>query len=134
MPRDLTPEDYGQSATQLQNIIDTVTTRHQSDTTADTRDEARLAKNLEPVMREIASCSNEVVVPPHGQADLGAILIAYQFKSILEKHKLALVPIQPTPAMRSACSSVLFRTLESRFRDVLRAAWPDESYPTAKRP
>jgi hypothetical protein len=132
MARDLTPEDYAQSASQLQSVIDAAVTRHQSDTTD--RNAARLAKNLEPVMSELARCCNEVIVPPLGQADLGAILIAYQFKTILEKHKLALVPIQPTPAMQSAWSVGLFRSLQNRYREVLKASWSDESYPTSKKP
>jgi hypothetical protein len=129
MARRLTPEDYAASASQLGSIIDGAVSRHLSEAEDTTRNAARVAEDLVPVMRELARCCHEVIVPPTDRGDLGAILIGYQFKAILEQYELALVPSQPTAEMRAAWSSGWFRSFRDRYRATMKAAWAGARYP-----
>jgi hypothetical protein len=132
MARRLTPEDYAMSARQLGSIIDGAVSRHLSEADDTTRNAARIKEDLVPVMRELARCCNEVIVPPTDRADLGAILVGYQFKAILEQYELVLVPSQPTVEMRAAWSGGWFRNFRDRYRAAIKAAWAGARYPAGQ--
>jgi hypothetical protein len=123
----LTPDDFAKSARQLEGILHGAVRRYETDTEEETRNAARRAENLEPIMHELARCAADVIVPPKGQADLGAILIGYQFKSILEQNKLALVPLEPTPEMRREWTRGWFRRFRDRYRAAIKEAWEAEA-------
>jgi hypothetical protein len=84
------------------------------------------------MMRELARCAADVIVAPKGQADLGAILIGYQFKSILEQNRLALVPLEPTREMRREWSRGWFRSFRDRYRAAIKVVWEAEACPRSK--
>jgi hypothetical protein len=123
----LTPDDFANSARQLEGILQGAVRRHGAE--AETRDAARHADNLDLVMHELARCANDVVVPPKGQADLGAILIGYRFKGILEQYNLALVPMEPTVEMQMAWTRGWFRSFRDRYRAALKEVWEAETSP-----
>jgi hypothetical protein len=125
-----TPDDFANSAQQLEAVLQGAVRRH--GTEAATRDAARHAENLEPVMRELARCANDVIVSPKGQADLGAILIGYQFKAILAQYQLALVPMEPTAAMQREWTRGWFRSFRHRYRAAIKEVWEAEAYPRSR--
>lgn len=92
------------------------------------RNAARNEATLNPAMEELARCCSEVIVhSPPGGADLGAILIAYQLKGILEKYGLCLVPQNPSPAIKHAWKVGWFRSFQDRYQAAMREAWKGEA-------
>jgi hypothetical protein len=82
--------------------------------------------NMEAAMFELALCCRDLVVRrPHEGADLGAILIGYKFKGILEKQGLAIVPVVPTQQMQVAWKKGWLRSFYERYSAMLLATWRD---------
>jgi hypothetical protein len=76
---------------------------------------------LTAAMKHLTGCLRDVVMPPQRGASLTGILNAAEFDSVLKKHGLAIVPRQPTLAMREAWQKGLFRDFEKRYRAMLSA-------------
>jgi aryl-alcohol dehydrogenase-like predicted oxidoreductase len=122
----LTPAQSAASAEALGDIIDTALAREAKARALSMS--TRAPEVLEVAMAELARRCRDVIVqsPPNG-ADLGAILISYQFKEVLRRHGLAIVPEKPTALIRAAWKQGWFVDFYGRYRAMLRAAWTDES-------
>jgi hypothetical protein len=75
---------------------------------------------------ELTSYIRDVFSPPPGGAPLGSVLGAHVFKSILKSAGYAIVPLKPTSLMQSAFYTGSFRTFETRYEALVKAAWPEE--------
>lgn len=120
---DREPIDYANSARQLDEIIQGAARRQGAEAGPDTRDAARQSPMLEAFMHELARCCNEVIVPPNGQADLGAILIGYRFKKVLEQHGLVIAPMEPTEEMERSWKQGWFRRFRNRYQAAMGEPW-----------
>src|SRR5690242_11001787 len=96
------PDEYQESARRLEGIIRGAVRPVGAEQGPAERDAARNSPMLEAVMQELARCCSEVIAPPSGGADLGAILIGYQFKKVLAEHGLVVAPSEPTSGMEQS--------------------------------
>jgi hypothetical protein len=91
------------------------------------RNEIRSNSNsdlLEKTMLELGWCCRDLIVHrPRDGADLGTILIGFQFKTILDELGLAIVPKVPTAKMKRAWKQGLFRNFRDRYLAMVSTEW-----------
>lgn len=102
-----------------------ITEKTQNWATNDARNEIRCnSELLGNTMRELAWCCRDVILdPPFDGPDLGSILIAYQFKGILDELGLAIVPKVPTKKMQAGWRQHLFHRFHDRYRALIAVVW-----------
>lgn len=74
---------------------------------------------------ELAIYLSEVMNPPPDGAQLGSILGAYIFESVLRDAGYAIVPLSPSPGMQATFRRGWFRPFAKRYAALLEASWPE---------